>query len=140
MRVQPAVKKETLHIAAGTGLMTAVMLLVFLLLGRLTLPVVLGALLGACFAVLNFFLLGLTVQGALRTGDENRSKMKMQLSYTLRMLLTLAVLLVGFSVPWFYWLSTVLPLLFPRLTIFAMQLLGLYEPERPERGDGPDGA
>ena len=66
--------------------------------------------------------------------------MKMQLSYTLRMLLTLAVLLVGFSVPWFYWLSTVLPLLFPRLTIFAMQLLGLYEPERPERGDGPDGA
>ena len=55
MRVQPAVKKETLHIAAGTGLMTAVMLLVFLLLGRLTLPVVLGALLGACFAVLNFF-------------------------------------------------------------------------------------
>ena len=62
--------------------MTAVMLLVFLLLGRLTLPVVLGALLGACFAVLNFFLLGLTVQGALRTGDESRSKMKMQLSYS----------------------------------------------------------
>ena len=42
MKVQPAVKKETLHIAAGTGLLTAVMLLVFLLLGRLTLPVVLG--------------------------------------------------------------------------------------------------
>lgn len=141
MRVQRAVRQETLHIAAGVGLLSAAMLLAFFLLGRLSVPVVLGALLGGGFAVLNFFLLGLTVQWAVADGDEGRSKKKIQLSYSLRMLLTLAVLLAGFAAPCFYWLSTALPLFFPRLTIFGMQLLGLYKPEEnTERGDGPDGA
>ena len=141
MRVQKAVRQETLHIAAGVGLLSAAMLLVFFFLGRLDMTVVLGALLGGGFAVLNFFLLGLTVQWAVSSGDEGSSKKKIQLSYSLRMLLTLAVLLVGFAAPCFHWLSTVLPLFFPRLTIFGMQLLGLYKPEEnTERGDGPDGA
>ena len=62
MKIQEATKRETLHIAAGTLAFSAVMNGVFALLGRWDLTVLWGTLLGGGFAVLNFFLLGLTVQ------------------------------------------------------------------------------
>ena len=46
IKVQPAVRKETLRIAAGTAVLTAVMLVVFALLGKFDLSVLLGAILG----------------------------------------------------------------------------------------------
>lgn len=64
MKPQQAVVRETLHIAAGCGILCAVMLVVFAVCGQLGLPAVLGALLGGGWAVLNFFLMGLGVQKA----------------------------------------------------------------------------
>ena len=67
VKIQPAVRKETLRIAAGTAILAAVMLAVFALLGKFDHTVLLGALLGSCAAVGNFFLLGLSVQKAAET-------------------------------------------------------------------------
>ena len=72
MKIQEATKRETLHIAAGTLAFSAVMNGVFALLGRWDLTVLWGTLLGGGFAVLNFFLLGLTVQKM--AGDPNEKK------------------------------------------------------------------
>ena len=64
MKVQETVRRETLRVAMGTICLTALMLLVFLLLGKLGWPELLGAVIGAFAAILDFFLLGLSVQNA----------------------------------------------------------------------------
>lgn len=130
MKVQDAVKKETMHIAVGTLLLTAVMLLVFFVLGRLDQQVVLGAVLGSGFAILNFFVLGLSVQKSVASGNATRGKLMMTLSYSLRMLAMMGVVVLGLTLPYFSWVTVVLPQLFPRLTIAGMQLLGMYKPEK----------
>lgn len=156
VKVQPAVRQETLKVAAGTAVLSVVMLLVFALLGRLDLPVVLGALLGAGASILNFFLMALSVQRAAESMngveippepvDENgdpdpdaapakpapevqRAKQRMQLSYTGRMILLIAVGILALSVPCFNPVAAALALLFPRLAIF---ILGFIQPKRKE--------
>ena len=126
MKIQEATKRETLHIAAGTLAFSAVMNGVFALLGRWDLT------------VLNFFLLGLTVQKMAGDPNEKKGKLVLQLSYSLRMLATLAVVVLGVKLACFSWVATVIPLLFPRLTILAMQILGMYKPPKnKEGGDEP---
>ena len=93
---------------------------------------------GGGFAVLNFFLLGLTVQKMAGDPNEKKGKLVLQLSYSLRMLATLAVVVLGVKLACFSWVATVIPLLFPRLTILAMQILGMYKPPKnKEGGDEP---
>ena len=66
MKLQPAVKKETAHIALGTAAGVAVMFAVFAALGRFDYTVALGGVLGGAVAVANFLLLGLTVPACVR--------------------------------------------------------------------------
>lgn len=145
MRVQESVRKMTLIILAGELVLTGIMLVVFACLGRFDGSVLLGALLGACFAVLNFFLMGLSVQkaaeqmqGAQLPPEEDDSddihsdeiqadkplspqaqeaKKKMQLSYGGRMLMMVGVAVLGLVLPCFHPLAVVIPMLFPRLVI-----------------------
>lgn len=102
--------------------MTAAMVVIFILLGRFDEKVVFGALLGSIFAVLNFFLLGITIQKATKIENEGKAKSMIQFSYSLRMLATLGIGLIGFMVPVFNWVAVICPLLFPRITIFFMNL------------------
>lgn len=138
MKIQQATKRETLHIALGTLCFSALMELVYLLLGRWELSVLWGNLLGGGYAVLNFFALGLTVQKMAADPNEKRGKMTMQLSYTLRMLFTVFVVALAIKLPGVSWPPAVLSLFFPRLTIFAMQLLGMYKPPKNENEKGGD--
>lgn len=138
MRVQQATRRETGHIALGVLAFSAVMELVFLALRRWDLGVLWGNLLGGGFAVFNFFLLGMTVQKIAVETDEKRAKLKLQGSYSLRMLLTLGVIVLAIKLPFVTWPAAVIPLLFPRLTIFAMQLMGMYKPTPLETEKGDD--
>ena len=138
MRVQEATRRETVHIALGVLAFSAVMHLVFWAIGRWEPGVLWGNLLGGGFAIVNFFLLGLTVQKIANETDQKRAKAKLQGSYTLRMLLTLAVIVVAIKVPCFVWPAAVVPLLFPRLTILAMQMLGMYKPDKKTAEKGED--
>lgn len=142
MKIQPTVREETLRIAKGTCILSAVMVLVFALLKHFDYTVVLGAILGTCTAIFNFFLLGLSVQKAAdmmkgvefpsepdEDGEDDdkpaapvppevsQAKQRMQLSYTGRMLMMGAVGLLGLTLPCFHAVATVLPMLFPRLII-----------------------
>lgn len=138
MRVQEATRRETGHIALGVLAFSAVMHLVFLALGRWSLGVLWGNLMGGGFAVLNFFLLGLTVQAIAGEKDEKRAKLKLQGSYTLRMLLTLGIIVLAIKLPFVTWPAAVVPLFFPRLTILAMQMLGMYKPAAKSSQEGGD--
>lgn len=85
-------------------------------------PVLLGAILGAGYAIGNFFMLGLAVQKAVATGDQTEAQKIIQGSYMKRMLCMVIVLIIAFKLPYFHWVSVVLPLIFPRITIFVKAL------------------
>lgn len=148
MKVQETVKRETLNIAAGTLILTGVMLLVFAILGKMDVTVILGGVLGCVAAVADFFLLGLTVQGAAALQaqlpaskpedvDENgepiqteeqravlqKIRQKMQLSQMGRMVMLVAVAALGAVAPCFHLVATVVPFLFPKAVIYARTLL-----------------
>ena len=138
MRVQEATRRETCHIALGVLVFSVVMQGVFWAIGRWEWGVLWANLLGGGYAVLNFFLLGLTVQKIAAETDEKKAKLKLQGSYTLRMLGTLAVIVIAVKVPCFVWPAAVIPLLFPRLTILAMQIMGMYKPDKKTAEKGED--
>ncbi len=116
MKMDKTVKKETAVIIIGTLILGAVMVAVFALLGKYDYTVLTGTALGSFAAVLNFFLMALTVQKAVGC-DEAEAKKKIQISYTVRSIALLAVLGVGVYLPYFHWLPVVVSSLFPRITI-----------------------
>ena len=124
MKLQKSVLREVRHIAIGTVACTAVQLAAFALLGRLD-----GAV-GAGFAVFNFVLLGFTMQRA--AGNAEKAKQIAQFSYSVRMLLTCVVAILGFQLGALNGVATALALFFPRITISVMQLLGFYKPQPKE--------
>lgn len=138
MKLQPAVKKETLHIAAGTALLVAAMFLVFAVLGRFDGTVLAGGLVGGALAVANFLLLGVTVQKITADANEQRGRKLMQFSYSMRMLLVAVWLILAVSLPVFHWVAAAVPLLGPRVTIGAMQLLGMYKKDEPKGEENSD--
>ena len=144
MKPQEAVVKETGHIAIGTLILTAVMLIVFAVIGRFNLNVLLGGLYGSALAVANFFFLGITVQriaeSAKAQEDEKQdpdavklAKLWMRRSYSLRMLLGAGLLIVGIAVLKLNWIACFLPLIFPRITIMAMDV---FKRVRSVKGSG----
>lgn len=123
MTLQPAVKKETVHIACGVCVLGVITLGVFTLLGRFGLPVVWGLLLGAAAAILNFLFLGFTVQRAAE-GKSDQGPAVIRLSYSVRTLLLGVYIFFALRCSWVNSAAAVLPLFFPRVTIAAMNFSG----------------
>ena len=123
---QKTVLRETKRIAIGEVVLLAIMWIVYALTGRFSLAVVLGSLIGGAYAVFNFFMLGMTVQKAAQMQPDNAemARMQMKSSYNMRMVGMLAVAVLAFALPFVDGLAAVIPLLFPRLTILALQLTG----------------
>ena len=129
MKPQKAVIQETRRIAVGTAILCAAMLLVFLVIGKMTGLVALGALIGYALAVGNFFVMAMDVQRLTEGIDpsaENAvktAKAKMRLSYNRRMLAM--VLLLGLAIYFLNvnWIAAVMPLIFPPTVIKAWQLI-----------------
>lgn len=122
IKIEPAVKLETKHIAIGVAALSVVMELVFLVIGRFDYTVLLGNLLGGCYAVLNFFVMAMAVQKSVHRDTPEEAKLVIQNSYTKRLLVLAAVLIAGFKLPYFNWVAVVIPLFFPRITIFVKTL------------------
>ena len=123
---QKTVLRETKRIAIGEVILLAIMWIVYALTGRFSLAVVLGGLIGGAYAVFNFFMLGMTVQKAAQVQPDNAemARMQMKSSYNMRMVGMLAVAVLAFALPFVDGLAAIIPLLFPRVTILALQLTG----------------
>ncbi len=151
MKLQPAVKQETGKIAIGVGILSALMLCVYLVLGRFGLPVLLGTLLGALFAVFNFFLMAVGVQRAAESmngvqvapepeeGEEEpplspqakKAKQRMQLSYFGRLLLLGGMAAAAYYIPGIDPVPALLAQFFPRITIMIEGFLMKKEAQTP---------
>lgn len=150
MKVDPVVKKETKTMALGVAVLSLIMLAVFAFLKKLDYTVITGTLLGMAAAIANFFLMALSVQKSAEKmnnvslpkaeetedgeeADETKetplspeakeAKKFMQASYTGRMLLLVLVAVIAVTVPVFHPVACLLVLLFPRIVVYAVQLI-----------------
>lgn len=119
-KLQPAVKKETINVFLYTGIGTVLMWIVFFVLHLILkedvpfdYTVFLGGAGGLVVAVLNFFLMALTVQKVAAEEDEKKAGSIMKASYSRRMLLQILWLVVALWAPCFQWVAGFVPLLFP---------------------------
>ena len=130
-KLSPAIKKETVRVAAMTAIGEVCMIIVFAILHQF-LPekvpfdyrVILGGLAGGFVAVLNFFLMGLTVQKVANTEDEDLARSRMKASYSRRMMLQMGWVIVAIVVPIFQPVAGILPLLFPSTGIKLLAITG----------------
>ncbi len=116
-KIDKVVIKETKYIAFWALVLSVVMELVFALLSKWDYTVILGNLLGAGAAVLNFFLMGLGVQKAV-TMEPKDAKQLIKTSSTLRMLMLILIAAAGVYAPVFNMWAVIIPLFFPRIAIF----------------------
>lgn len=122
LRIDDTVKKETTYIAVWTLIFSVILQAVFLIIGKWDITVFLGNVLSYAVSILNFFLIGLTVQKAVEK-EEKEAKDTMKLSQSLRMLMIFAVVCVGVAFPVFNNWSVIIPLLFPRVAIALSSVL-----------------
>lgn len=114
-------RRETIYIALWVIIFSVLMQAVYLIVsfwipGFWNYTVLLGNLLGAAAAVLNFLLMGITVQKALLR-EEKDAKNLLRMSQTYRMFGLIAVAVIGIAAPCFDMWSVVIPLLFPRVAV-----------------------
>ena len=126
MKVDKTVKRETLYIAAVTVILSALLQAVFLIVGWWNYTVLTGNLLGGSVAVLNFFLMGLTVQKAV-TKDEKDAAAFMKGSQALRNVMLVVAAVLGAALPVFHLWATLIPLFFPTL---AVRIRALFDKKR----------
>jgi len=117
MKLDPVVKKENLYMLLGSAVCTIIVQLVFWTVGRYDMTVLWGGLWGFFITSLNFFIMSIALQKAMATGDEQQAKMKLQASYTGRMLLLVALMVVGIVVPFMHWAPVLISVFFPRVVI-----------------------
>lgn len=129
--IQPAVKKETKRVALSTLTGVVLMVIVFFVL-HMVMPeripfdytVILGGIVGGIVAVLNFFLMGLTVQKVAAAQDEELARTFMKNSYKWRLLMQMLWVIIAIMVPIFQVVAGVAPLLFPSIGI---KILGIMK-------------
>lgn len=127
MTLQPAVRKETTRILVSTGVLTALMLVLFCLLHRLTpesvpfdASVVVSGGIGWLVAVANFFLMAVAVQKVAASDSEDKARQMFTFSFRYRMMIQLIWAILALAVPAFNGAAGIIPLFLPSLVIKAM--------------------
>lgn len=134
--VDPVVKRETFRIAFGTLILSAVMQLVFVIIKRWDMTVLWGNLLGAFVAVLNFFLMCLTVMRCVKL-EPDKAAIRIRASQTGRLFMMAAFLGMAALIPKvFNIFAAAIPLIFPTLTIAAYKLFFAKKEIAADRASG----
>lgn len=115
-KIDAVVWQETGYIAIWVAIFSGLMQAVFLMLNAWDYTVLLGNLLTGAAGILNFFLMGLTVQNALGK-EEKEAKGTMKLSQTYRFLFLAVVVALGCALPPFNTWAVIIPVFFPRVAV-----------------------
>lgn len=115
-KIDKTVIFETKYISCFVVVLSALMQSVFLMTKQWNYTVLLGNLLSSSVSILNFFLMGLTIQKALNKEDKN-ARTFVQLSQTLRIFMQFSAAAIGVLLPCFNTLTSLIPLFFPRIAV-----------------------
>lgn len=130
MKLQSASRKEVKRIAVGTCVFDLILIAVLFLLSQFGIgsfhlaPILLGVLGGTVVAVLNFYILCMTIQKAVDIPEQKQMKAFFQGSYNGRLLLQAGWVVAALLLPGVHTIAAAVPLLFPNLTIFYLQSKG----------------
>lgn len=116
MKLNNAIRRELVFVAAGLAVGDALICAVFALLHKFDYTVPLGAVWGSAFAFLNVYLLALRVQKVTDSEDADKkiAQNRLRSSYFGRMMLMVFAIVVGVIVPWFHYISALIPFLIPQ--------------------------
>ncbi len=134
MILQPASRKEVSRIAVGSGICACIQVLVFWLLsllgiGVFSYRVVIGTVGGSLMAVFCFALMCITLQqAAANASDEKLVKTRVRNGYNLRKLLQVLWVVAAFAIPGVNVLAAMIPLFFPNVVIYYLQMRGKLLP------------
>lgn len=120
-KIDETVLKETKYIGAWVFIFSVLMQAVFLVIGKWSLAVLFGNLLSGAFVVLNFLLMGITVQRAVLK-EEKEAKTMVKGSQLYRSLMMLIMAVVGVALPCFDTVAVIIPIFFPRIAIMFRPL------------------
>lgn len=115
-KIDAVVVNETKYIAVWVVILSALMQAVFLVIGKWHYSVLLGNILSGTFAVLNFLLMGITVQAAVLK-EEKEARTAIKVSQMYRNLMILVVTIIGVVLPIFNTVAVIVPVFFPRVAI-----------------------
>ena len=124
-KVEAAVWRETVYVVCWTAVLSVLLQAVFLILGKWDLTVLCGNLFSAFVAVLNFFLMGITVQHAVEK-DEKGAASLMKMSQSLRTVMLFAAAAVGVLLPCFNTVAVIVTLFFPRIAILLRPVVDKF--------------
>lgn len=126
MKIDKTVKKETLYLVSGMIILSALMEAVFLIIDKWSIFILIGNIIGGGVSILNFFLMGLTVQRSLSVEPED-AKRRMKVSQQMRTLLVFVIICAAACLTIYdvvpedkttgYIIALILPLIFNRITI-----------------------
>ena len=124
MKLQKAVKDETIFVALGSLILSVLMVIVFFALNSafpdkvpMDASVLIGAIGGCAVAVGNFFLMALTVQKVAGIENYEQAYRSMQISYRYRTFLQLIWCVLSMVLTFINPVAGMLPLLWPSLLI-----------------------
>ena len=115
-KVDKTVLKETKYIACWVVLLSMIAEAVFLIIGKWDYTVLLGNLLSGALVILNFFLMGITVQKAVNK-EEKEAKTAMKVSQLYRNLMIIVVTVIGVALKCFNTWIVLIVLFFPRIAV-----------------------
>lgn len=111
--------------AKFTGLVFIIGIVEFIIFSvflSLRLDILIGVVYGCAFVSLNFFFLAFSVKKSIgKEGDG--AKAYMATSYSVRLLLTAAMLIIAAKVPWIHLWAAIIPLVFQRLAVHIVSFL-----------------
>ena len=134
MKIEKAVRQTTLFVLGVSLVLSVLMQAVFLIAGFWDYTVLLGNLWGGGFAVLNFFLMGLSVQKAMDKPPEDATKY-IKANSSARMLALFVLAAIGAWIPILNTVALLLPLFFPRIAVYVMGLRKQTEQMQNEKED-----
>lgn len=115
-KLDPVVIRETRYVALCVFLLSILTQAVFLIIGKWDYTVLLGNLLSGCVGIINFLLMGITVQSAVEK-EEKEAAATMKASQALRSFLLFLSAAIGVLLPVFNTWSVLIPLFFPRIAV-----------------------
>ena len=128
VKVDKTILEETKYITFVVAILSVLMNSVFLIFRKWDYTVFLGTLLSATVAVINFLLMGITIQKALQKDSSDAQKM-MKASQSLRNFGMLVIIGIAVLLPYFNTIAVIVPLFFPRIAIMLRPLLKKKEEE-----------
>lgn len=120
-KIDATVLRETLYISAWVLILSVLTQAIFLIIGQWDYKVLLGNLLSGSVAILNFFLMGLTVQSAV-TKEEKEARSAIKLSQLYRFLFLIVIVIIGIVAPCFSNWTVIIPIFFPRVALLFRPL------------------